>query len=94
MGIIIECNCSKENKFTENLEICNQNNEIFIENNNNKHNNNFIECNIDLEKIKLKNKFTSQNQTLKSNNFSLSPKIINFIIIIILTIILFLILII
>ena len=74
MGIIIECNCSKENKFTENLEICNQNNEIFIENNNNKHNNNFIECNIDLEKIKLKNKFTSQNQTLKSNNFSLSPK--------------------
>ena len=44
MGIIIECNCSKENKFTENLEICNQNNEIFIENNNNKHNNNFIEC--------------------------------------------------
>ena len=78
MGIIIECNCSKENKFTENLEICNENNEIFIENNNNNNNNNnFIECNIDLEKIKLRNKFTnqnSQNQTTNSNNFSLSPK--------------------
>ena len=77
MGIIIECNCSKENKFTENLEICNENNEIFIDNNNNNNNNNFIECNIDLEKIKLRNKFTnqnSQNQTTNSNNFSLSPK--------------------
>ena len=78
MGIIIECNCSKENKkFTENLEICNENNEIFIDNNNN---NNFIECNIDLEKIKLRNKFTnqnSQNQTTNSNNFSLSPKNLN-----------------
>ena len=90
MGIIIDCNCSKQNKFNKNLEICNQvNNEIFIENNkandNNNNNMNYIECNIDLEKIKLKNKFTNQNniqyntnQTLKStqNNFnnSLSPK--------------------